>query len=44
MKQKIQDLILSAAKSAHEKGDLPSADIAGVEVTPTVIFQAILPW
>jgi hypothetical protein len=38
MKQKIQDLILSAAKSAHEKGDLPSAE------TPTVIFQAILPW
>ncbi len=32
MKQKIQDLILSAAKSAFEKGDLPSADISGVEV------------
>ena len=32
MKQKIQDLILSAAKSAFEKGDLPSADISEVEV------------
>jgi arginyl-tRNA synthetase len=32
MKQKIQDLILSAAKSAFEKGDLPSADIGEVEV------------
>jgi arginyl-tRNA synthetase len=32
MKQKIQDLILRAAKSAYENGDLPSADIAAVEV------------
>jgi arginyl-tRNA synthetase len=32
MKQKIQDLILSAVKSAFEKGELPAADISGVEV------------
>ena len=32
MKQKIHDLILSAAKSAYEKGDLQSADIPEVEV------------
>jgi len=32
MKQKIKNLILSAAKSAYEKGDLPSADISEVEV------------
>jgi len=32
MKQKIHDLILSAAKSAFEKGGLPSADIPEVEV------------
>jgi arginyl-tRNA synthetase len=32
MKLKIKNLILSAAESAHQKGDLPSADIAEVEV------------
>jgi arginyl-tRNA synthetase len=32
MKPKLQDLILSAAKSAHKKGDLPSADIPEVEI------------
>ncbi|MGD8961141.1 MAG: arginine--tRNA ligase [Desulfobacterales bacterium] len=32
MKQKLQDLIYSAAKSAYEKGDLPSADIPRVEI------------
>jgi arginyl-tRNA synthetase len=32
MKQKLRDLIYSAAKNAHEKGDLPSADIPAVEV------------
>jgi arginyl-tRNA synthetase len=32
MKQKIQNLILSAAKRAFEKGDLPSAGISEVEV------------
>ncbi|MGD8992205.1 MAG: arginine--tRNA ligase [Desulfobacterales bacterium] len=32
MKQKLQDLIYSAAKSAFEKGDLPSADIPAVEI------------
>ncbi|MGD9349965.1 MAG: arginine--tRNA ligase, partial [Desulfobacterales bacterium] len=32
MKRKLRDLIYSAAKSAHEKGDLPSADIPVVEI------------
>ena len=32
MKQKLQELILSAAKNAHEKGDLPSADIPEIEI------------
>ena len=32
MKQKLRDLIYSAAKNAHEKGDLPSADIPAIEV------------
>jgi arginyl-tRNA synthetase len=32
MKQKIKNLIFSAAESAHQKGDLPSADISEVEV------------
>ena len=32
MKQKLQDLIYSAAKSAFKKGDLPSGDIPEVEV------------
>jgi arginyl-tRNA synthetase len=32
MKQKIKNLILTAAKNAHQKGDLPSADITEVEV------------
>lgn len=32
MKQKLQKLILSAAKNAHHKGDLPSGDIPEVEI------------
>ena len=32
MKLKIKNLILSAAKSAHQNGDLPSADIVEAEV------------
>jgi len=32
MKQKIKNLIRNAAKSAHQNGDLPSADISEIEV------------
>ena len=32
MKLKIENLILDAVRSAHQKGDLPSADISEVEV------------
>ncbi len=32
MKSKIEDLILNAVRSAHQKGDLPSADIVAAEV------------
>jgi arginyl-tRNA synthetase len=32
MKQKLQDIIYNAAKSAFEKGDLPSGDIPEIEV------------
>jgi arginyl-tRNA synthetase len=32
MKQKIKNLIVEAAKKAHQKGDLPSAEIPAVEV------------
>ncbi len=32
MKLKIKNLILDAVRSAHQKGDLPSADISEVEV------------
>ena len=41
MKQKIQDLILSAAKSAFEKGDLPSADIDEVEVEEPLLLAEV---
>ncbi|MGD9413245.1 MAG: arginine--tRNA ligase, partial [Desulfobacterales bacterium] len=32
MKQKILNLVLDAVRSAHQKGDLPSAEIAEIEV------------
>jgi arginyl-tRNA synthetase len=32
MKRKIENLILDAAQSAHQKGDLPSAEIVDIEV------------